>query len=402
MARCAIGPRRRRLGRAGARSVTINPISRRFAATLPPVSSVQPTLSRFAGFLLCLGATLVLPDCGARTELLEAEACPQAGQTRACRDACGAGVETCAAGYWGNCEVPSVASPCAGVCGAGTRTCANGVLGSCEVPITTRSCSNDCGTGEQRCEQDVWQSCVVPLTQRDCSSVCGSGHETCTAGIWGACDAPLPKPPVLHTTIRDFHRTQTDFELPVRGNVNDRGMVQSTLGADGTPVYAGKPVTITTPSGQAGFDVWYHDTPGVNVTIPYDLQLTADPAQPGSFFYEDRSFFPIEEQGFGKEGLFHNFHFTLETHTEFVYRGGEIFTFAGDDDVWVFIANQLVIDLGGLHTIQTSSVFLDRMASQLGLVVGQKYPLDLFFAERHTFDSDFVVHTTIADVGSCE
>ncbi|MEI9942521.1 MAG: fibro-slime domain-containing protein [Pseudomonadota bacterium] len=256
--------------------------------------------------------------------------------------------------------------------------------------------------GEQSCEQEAWQVCVVPVAQRDCSSICGGGHETCADGAWGACDARLPKPPVLHTTIRDFHKTQSDFELPVVGNVNDRGMVESTIGADRTPVYAGHPITRTTPSGQAGFDVWYHDTPGVNVTIPYDLQLAADPQTPGGFFYEDRSFFPIDEQGFGNEGNRNNFHFTLETHTTFVYRGGEVFTFAGDDDVWVFIADQLVIDLGGLHTIETSSVKLDQIQENLGLVVGQKYPLDLFFAERHTLGSDFIVHTTIADVGSCE
>jgi fibro-slime domain-containing protein len=85
-----------------------------------------------------------------------------------------------------------------------------------------------------------------------------------------------------------------------------------------------------------------------------------------------------------------------------VYRGGEVFTFAGDDDVWVFIADQLVIDLGGLHRIETATVNLDQQREQLKLVLGQKYPLDLFFAERHRFESDFIVNTTIADVGSCE
>jgi fibro-slime domain-containing protein len=47
-------------------------------------------------------------------------------------------------------------------------------------------------------------------------------------------------------------------------------------------------------------------------------------------------------------------------------------------------------------------VRLDEQKGKLGLIVGQKYPLDLFFAERHTVASDFIVHTTIADVGSCE
>jgi fibro-slime domain-containing protein len=219
---------------------------------------------------------------------------------------------------------------------------------------------------------------------------------------WNACDAPLPRPPVLHTTIRDFHQWQSDFELPVSGNVDDRGMVEHWIGPDRKPIYAGKPTTRTTPSGQTGFAVWYNDTPGVNQTTSYDLQLAEDPGTPGNYSFEDRTFFPIDTQLFGTEGNSHNFHFTLETHTQFVYRGGELFTFAGDDDVWVFIADQLVIDLGGLHRIETTTVNLDQQRDQLNLVVGQKYPLDLFFAERHRFESDFIVNTTIADVGSCE
>jgi fibro-slime domain-containing protein len=300
--------------------------------------------------------------------------CPQGGETRPCSDACGAGVSTCTAGFWSECRVPKLDMACSGECGAGVQTCEEGVLGAC----------------------------VIPVAQRDCSSVCGAGHESCADGKWGACDAPLPKPPVLHSTIRDFHQWQADFELRVVGNVDDRGMVERIIGPDRKPVYAGRPTTRTTPSGQAGFAVWYNDTPGVNLTKSYDLQLTADTRTAGNYVFEDRTFFPIDDDLFGKEGNRHNYHFTLETHTAFVYRGGEVFTFAGDDDVWVFIADQLVIDLGGLHASETASVKLDQEQARLGLIVGQKYPLDLFFAERHKIDSNFIVNTTIADVGSCE
>ncbi len=128
--------------------------------------------------------------------------------------------------------------------------------------------------------------CVIPVAQRDCSSVCGDGHETCMDGKWGACDAPLPKPPVLHTIIRDFHKIQSDFELAHAGDRVDAGMVEPFIGADRTPVYAGMPTTPSTPSGKAGFDVWYHDTPGVNLTTTKELMLTADPVHP------ERSEFP--------------------------------------------------------------------------------------------------------------
>ena len=50
--------------------------------------------------------------------------------------------------------------------------------------------------------------------------------------------------------------------------------------------------------------------------------------------------------------------------------------------MFVFINRKLVIDLGGIHEIETQTVNLDAQAATLGLSKGQIYPMHIFSAER--------------------
>jgi len=88
--------------------------------------------------------------------------------------------------------------------------------------------------------------------------------------------------------------------------------------------------------------------------------------------------------------------------SQFRYLGGELFTFTGDDDLWVFINRRLAIDLGGVHGTTSQTVSLDAKAAELGIVVGQVYSFHLFFAERHTSGSSFRLETSIDEFDLCE
>lgn len=214
---------------------------------------------------------------------------------------------------------------------------------------------------------------------------------TVDAPIIDDSDGGLDRCSQLPVRVRDFKKTHPDFERYLTDAVTP-GLVQPTLGSDGTPVYAAAGATSCTTS-PADFATWYHDVPDVNLAIPVTLTLLE--TNPGVFVYDSSAFFPIDGQGFGDEGFAHNFSFTTEIHTVFEYQGGETFTFRGDDDLWLFINGKLAIDLGGLHQPATATVNLDAQAAALGLTRGIRYAMDIFQAERHTTQSNFRIETTI-------
>ena len=204
----------------------------------------------------------------------------------------------------------------------------------------------------------------------------------------------------LKMIVRDFSpQTHPDFERAFSvGNILTIGQGEKMLVKPqlemGFPAYA-FPATSPGDNVQspASYYQWYVDDPSVNMRFEITLPFTE--TSPGHFVYDSAAFFPIDDMGFGNEGNPHNYHFTTEVRTEFTYTGGAVFTFRGDDDLWLFVNGQLVIDLGGLHGPLEATVDLDAEASRLGLVLGETYPMDIFHAERHTVDSNYRIETNI-------
>jgi fibro-slime domain-containing protein len=254
----------------------------------------------------------------------------------------------------------------------------------------------------------------------------------------------LPSSLTLPGTVRDFKGRNessghTDFEWqPSGGYAHYAGEVADALGADGLPVFGSagykvnsewknasgrnligpKSYLMPKPGDTSGsrasstggslhtadaFNKWFRDVPGTNLSATVPITLNRVPNTNRYVFddtldptYQSRGgFFPINGQLYGNYGSTgKNFHFTYVIETEFTFKPnqGQVFTFTGDDDVFVFIDGKLVIDLGGVHSAVQQTIELDRIR---GLVDGQVYTLKFFFAERHTTQSNFRIETTL-------
>ncbi|MFY2558118.1 DUF4215 domain-containing protein [Corallococcus terminator] len=308
-------------------------------------------------------------------------------------------------------------------------------------PCSRTTCGDQVVEGTEQCDDgnnDTGDGCS-PLCMKEprctdgvCDATCGDGvllpndtTEECDDGNTRAHDGCSPtcrfepgftcvnveQEPPQQVSLPIVYRDFRGYDLPASGplprghidfenkNGTERGLVKNLLSVAGKPDYAKEGQPSTTTSGAANFAQWFLDTTFVNK--PVVSTLTLQRQMNGAYLYDNAAFYPLDTLGWVAAGFEplrmdsgtpaqpRNYSFTSETRYWFEYKGTEVLTFRGDDDVWVFVNRILALDLGGIHGAEQGTVTLSTQAARLGLTLGGIYEVAVFQAERHTTGSSY-------------
>ena len=188
----------------------------------------------------------------------------------------------------------------------------------------------------------------------------------------------------------------------------ETGMVESELNSQYLPVAVGGRLLPNRGVNQENFIRWFNTVEGVSSNYAGSLSFVYSSAI-ASFGYANESFYPLDnissEKDLWEDGHNHLFTLNLGVPFQVLANGEERFTVTADDDTWVFIGKDLVLDMGGIHDAIVGSFKINESGevyasvdgedfaySGIKLNVGEGMIVRIFHADRNSENSVFKVN----------
>ncbi len=199
----------------------------------------------------------------------------------------------------------------------------------------------------------------------------------------------------------------------------DNSSSQANVGESSVEYDAQAGTIRNTSAAGKSFTYRYDDETGYTASYPFTPVRDANGNQTAT-----QSPYPMDTgvsssdmvAGGDPEYAHRNYNFVLQSNASFIYHADDqlYFQFEGDDDVYLFINNELVVDIGGAHAVVGTKMYLNdyvewawevmsnpsaysakevERAEKLALVEGNSYSFDFYYMERHGYGSNMRIFT---------
>lgn len=197
------------------------------------------------------------------------------------------------------------------------------------------------------------------------------------------------------------------FEWSTCGYYNkalEPGLVDYYLGENYLPVAKGG--NLTSNRGLTDLSRWFNNVNDKSQSYSSTISINY---LDNEFFYENDNFYPLDEIKFSAGDIVnadgHNHLFTMNFAVPFTLlkSGAESFEIVADDDTFVYIGDELVIDMGGIHDAISGKLSISESGEVYTAIGDQEFAYSgvdvtsgssivrIFHADRDSADSIFKI-----------
>ena len=189
----------------------------------------------------------------------------------------------------------------------------------------------------------------------------------------------------------------------------EKGLVEPKLGTNYFPVFVGG--QLDSNRGIVDSARWYESIAGKSSNYLKNIKMVYN-SEGAEFKYENGHFYPLDDVEFSKGDITddkkHNYLFTMSFAIPFMVlkSGEESFEIVADDDTFVFVGDDLVIDMGGIHEAMVGRLTINsegNVYSEVGnedvydtginLEYGDGELIRVFHADRDSSESVLKIKT---------